>query len=364
MQNSPNAPLLRLGGGPDTAPAAEDVAIPIALYFKAAWHLRIAVGSVVAAMLLLTTVYLVVRTPVYVASAVIGPPISESNSGLGAGAGLSALSMLAGGQFGGGESTFDKYLQLIQANRLAVVMEERHHVLEHLYSDRWDAKAHSWRDEPGPIGYLKGLVGLGAPPSTELLAERLRKMINVATSGGGGLIELKSNIRIVSLSYTDRQYATELLQYALTDADALAREDELSDRGNRVQYLDRLLQTTSDVDLHQSLTKLLMDQEQNQMLAKVDHHFAFDMIDPPDAPLKPGGLSPVVAILAALVLGLAAAGVLVFFLVQAHFSRAAEAGQDPYGLPMQDPVEAFWRRLRGRRRTRRPGVKVPRHASS
>src|SRR5215469_3237328 len=113
MQNSSNAPLLRLGGQ-GAEPANEDVAMPISFFFRMTWRLRALVVAVVGAMLLLAGLYLLVRTPDYVATSVIGQPIGNSNPN--ASAGLSALSMIAGHEFGGGENTFDKYLQLIQAS--------------------------------------------------------------------------------------------------------------------------------------------------------------------------------------------------------------------------------------------------------
>lgn len=341
MQDFHNSGFRPKLGSVPSEPAA-DINVRMSFYFRAAWVMRKFVTLCAIAGILLGIVYALHRQPVFQASAVIGPPTNSRPSSTG----LSALSLVTGGD-SGDSGSFDTYLQILKANRLAALLEQRHHVLQHLHAKLWDAKTQRWKAPTGPIAWLKGLFRKPLSPSVEDLAETLKRKVAISTaSSTGGLSDLRSRIRVVSVTYSDRAYAIKLLGYILAGADRLAREDQLADSANRIQYLERMLRSTTEVNLHESLTKLLVDQERIQMLAKVDKYYAFDMIDPPSAPLRSTGPSKTFIALIFMFAGLAVAGAVVFFVVQRGVARAVMAGEYPAEIQIEDPIDGWLRWLR------------------
>jgi hypothetical protein len=345
MNRQPNLPVGNHDRGADEE--AKSYSIPFGYYTTAFWKARRFVFAIVGGLVLLAGLYLFTRQPVYEVNAIIGP--SAASSGGGSGGALSTLAATAGLNVGTGNTNlFDKYQHLLQATRLADVLEKRHAVMEHLYASSWDAKTHRWTPPGDPISLVKNLIkdAIGKPwqpPTTQTLAEQLEKMVNLgqAPGGAGGINALRSQLISVTLRYEDREYAIALLNYILQDADALARQDQLETTENRIDYLEGAIKRTSEVSLYNSLTQILLDQERVLMMIKADKYYAFDMVDPPNASIFPAGPGKMRMLMLSVILGLAISAALVFFMVRRRVAEAMETGEDPFARPFPEPVGAL-----------------------
>lgn len=340
MNRSPSLPAQVY----ERADESKDYDIPFGFYATAFGKARRLVLTIVAACLLLAIPYALTRQPVFEATAIIGPGAAASTGPKDT---LSSLAASAGFAVntGNNANVFDKYQHLLQATRLAEMLEQRQHVMRRLYAPLWDARAQRWKPPAGLfvalLSPLKAATGSQwQPPTTQSLAEMLRRMVVIhqPEAGSGGLAALKSQLITVSLRYRDRQFAIALLNDILLDADILVRRDQLEETQNRIAYLEDALRNTSVVSLSNNLTQILGDQERVLMMVKADRYYAFDMVDPPNASFTPVGLGKMQILMLSIVFGLVVSAGAVFFMVRWRVARYVETGEHPFARPFPDPI--------------------------
>ncbi len=112
--------------------------------------------------------YTILKSPVYTATAVVGPadnsdqPFGEG--GVSGGLGGIAKHLHVGGALGGQEpdDVFDEYSSLLTSNRLAQRLVRKDNILPLIFPDEWDAARHRWlpRDSffDQKVDYLKRLL--------------------------------------------------------------------------------------------------------------------------------------------------------------------------------------------------------------
>jgi len=342
MQDFGNSPVAKTNSGQNDASI---FSVPLSLFIKGLLAARRLIASIVAASVVVACIYIFMKPPLYIASATIGPSAESTTAQGGISSALSAAGL--GGAFGGGGAgTFTKYVQLLHSRRLAEMLETKQGVLRHLYVDFWDEKTHSWKPPSGPIASVKAVIksAIGRqwrPPSADDLSDALSQIVSVSSASSTSMLEisaLRNQITTVSVTSKDRDYAIALLGYILKDADAIAREDRLANASNRIQYLNALTKTTTDVYLTSSLSQLLMDQERTLMVLKADQYYAFDMIDPPHANVRPLGTSPITVLMGFFAFAFATAAALVYFILKRRVSNASVTGEDPLAQPFPDPI--------------------------
>ena len=336
-------------------PAVDSNAVSMApsLYLVSLWAARKFIIFMTATTFLLGCLYIFVKPANYIATAVIAPPSSAGSSSSG---GLSsALSAVAGlgVSFGASNSvSFDKYAQVLRSTRLAEKLAQEDGVMEHLFNVEWDGDTQTWQPPAGSFAAWKQSVkrALGIPvnPVTpEQITTTLNQILSLgyAPSTGGLTAALRSQITVVTLTYGDRNFAVTLLNYVLRDADEIIRQDQLTNVSNRINYLDRMLKKTTDVNLSNSLSQIMMDQERNLMILNADKYYSIDMIDPPYADPKPSGISPVMILAMSIIFGLFISLAAVFLILRQRVIAAAETGIHPLARPFPDPFKmAKWRR--------------------
>jgi hypothetical protein len=319
------------------------------LLWQAIWAARRLVAASIVAAVFLAIAYLAVRTPIYTATAMIAPPSNGSQlpSG-GLGSALSAAAGL-GISFGGSDDEFGKYLQVLKSTRLAAMLEADPAVMAKLFAVRWNSATGSWEPPPGSFpawkNSVKRALGMRITPFTaKTVTDWLDRSIGLANapSTGGLTMALRTQITVVSLSYKDRPFATDLLNRILDDADILLRQEKLSNAANRIAYLNAQIKQTTDVNLSNSLREILMSQERELMILKADRHYAVDVIDPPASSPKPSGASTLMVLSGAVILGLAAAVAAIFLILRARLGDAG-SGRAPLDAPFPNPFRpASW----------------------
>ena len=305
------------------------------LLFRAmlqSWRL---VAAIAGCMVLLGVVYYeFVRAPAYEATAVIGP--SAGMSQMSGGGLLGSLS--AGFGMNGGDE-FGRYRQIIQSDRLAGYLEKKQGWMRRIMLG-WDPKTRASHPNTGLVTRavigVKKLFGIPVTPPDETAFAALLDRIVTVTALGGDTPLRPSVYYNVSVTVAGRQNAIDLLHDILLDSDQLARQDQIVSIRNRIVYLRDALQKTSEVNLQNGLQQLLLTQEQTLMSLEADRTWAFDLIDPPQAPPWPTG--PGVAVVS---LVLAFAGVLVsagviYLLLLRRLSEMAGYEEDPLEEPLMD----------------------------
>lgn len=223
-----------------------------------AWNLGFVI---IGTFLVLGLVYVSIRHPPYVATAIIEPPISTGPQLSG---GAQVLASFAGIESGGSAGAqFTKYLQVIGSTRFAERMDRDHGVMKILMKG-WDPRTQSWTRPSGTLIDIKAGIksALGMPPWTPpdaaTLADQLHALIGISLVPGKSPLDLRSQVFAISVRDEDKGLALNLLTWTLRTADDIVREDQLARTINRVAYLKQQIDTTQEVYLRQSLQSILI----------------------------------------------------------------------------------------------------------
>ena len=207
----------------------------------------------------------------------------------------------------------------------------------------WDEQTHSWQPPSGPLTFLKSglkaLLGVPgwAPPDSAQLAGTLHKMVSTERIGQGYELDMKTNLLIVSVKMGDKDYAVQLLNWILRDADHIVREDQLTNTTNRISYLRDALSKTNEVNLIQSLQQILMNEERTQMMLQADKYYAVDVIDPPHYDPSNYSPRPSLVVFSAILLGLVVSMGIVYIMFRRRVALA-QREEDIFATPFHNPI--------------------------
>lgn len=225
----------------------------------------------------------------YMAEAVVRPP---DQGGVKIGGGVAAS--LGKGLLGGGgdifsgadQTSFDEFTLLLDSNTLSQWLVTNHpEILHHIYSGKWDEKAHRWKN--GGLGEaIKNGVRaiLGVPYPHAPTAADLRRFLN---SNVAVTTDLKSGMLTIAYEDRDPEFARQLILWMHEGADTLVREEVKARAQRRIAYLSKLLPTVSQTDLHSILIQQLAQEEQQLMTTEADIFYAALPVDPPIVAQRP-----------------------------------------------------------------------------
>jgi hypothetical protein len=262
--------------------------------------------------------------PQYIATAVVGPPqtsLSQSMlaSGL-SGSGLAGLaSKLSGfGSLSGQGTPFSEYTQLLTSNRLAEELAQTKGVLPTVFYKKYDWENKRWKPRDNlfhrSIDFIKQVFHypVKSSPDQDDLERFLSENMDVQTS-------LESEFVTVNLKFKDPAQAQYLLKVILMTADHIVRHDTRADVSARLAYLEKSLPSITQADVKESLISILSTQQQTMMAISADKLFAFDLVDPAHADMKPASPNLPLFLFLAILLSTATWGVLVFALRPDHW---------------------------------------------
>jgi len=186
---------------------------------------------------------------------------------------------------------------------------------------------------------VKGIFGASAwqPPDAGTLANILSKKMRVERVAGATILDTKNQISTVTLELKDRTLAIAVLGWIIDDADSIAREDQLLNTTDRIDYLSASLRKAPEVFLVDSLQRILLDQERVLMTLKADRRYSVDLIDPPNADRRPVGLSAIVLVFVSAMLGVIVYVVAVLILLRLRLMRFGGDGRRALAEPFLDP---------------------------
>lgn len=294
------------------------------------WYLVLGTGL---AALLLAFIVIAQRGPTYTATMIVTPSTEDA---------LNKVQFYGNsysfadddpilGRFGAGKpNQFDHFIVLLDSNRIAEVLEERHGASRLLFPHLWDRENQTWRRPEGLAfefkAFARGIFGYPEwqPPRAKNVRQYLQKHLDVSPLSRGAM-------RAVSLSGKDPEHLAAILMWLFQDTSALLRDERNAALRNNIAYLqDRLGQARIDI-YRESLISLLADQERQLMLSQTDQPFGAVLLEPPVTPEAPSGPDPLLILAVAALAGLCLGGLLVLSVTlprrrSAAALRAARAG--------------------------------------
>ncbi len=250
------------------------------------------IGVIVALCLVVAIVWMRISGPAYIARMVVGPAEGlPQTSGMGAGALLGGLGGSVGGLsslLGGSARTplYERFEELLSSQQVASRLQAKHHVMQHLFRTRWNARTGSWTRPSGLLASISAGVHdfFGTPewlpPDSAELALAIQKKLVISDTKDTGL-------RQVEFEDEDRAFAMDMLGWLYQEADATIRENDIVRTRAQIAYLRNELEQVMGVEHRTALTNLLEAQEQRQMLLLSNAPYGASVIVPPEAPTKP-----------------------------------------------------------------------------
>ena len=245
-----------------------DLRTVIARLFARRWWI-IASTLIVATI---CTVAALLLTPVYRATTVLVPADdTDAQSALGSALGqIGSLASLAGVTVRSGSPQMEA-LAVLRSRQFTERFIKDKQLMQQLFADKWDAVANEWA---------------GAAPTPARAYKMFdRKIRSVAADKKTGLIT-------VQIEWRDRIEAAAWANELVARLNLEMRSRAMAKAEGAVGYLEKELQSTSNVATREAIGRLIESQVKQRMLANVTREYAFRVVDPalpPDAadPVRP-----------------------------------------------------------------------------
>lgn len=269
------------------------------------WQERILVALTVCALLLVVIFFLLVMTPKYSSTMVVGPvestlDASRVSSG-GALGGVSAL--LSGSQR---VTPFQIYLKLYKSPELAEAMIRDHDIVKRIFADRWDAGSRQWRPRSHLGRIISDWTGKTDAPTVNDLSNYLNA--NIVLEPGDG--EEMQTIRLLD---KDRILAQQILQWTHEEAEALTKARVQQRSLRNIRYLNQKLTVTTQTEQRNALVSLLLQQENSLMAVQNWNAYSGDLVSGPWASDRPVSPNPPLLFLLAMLGGVVIGCAIIFF---------------------------------------------------
>jgi hypothetical protein len=267
---------------PDSAPSAvrDESLIDLVALGSFVWRLKWAVVLAAAAGLLVAVLYLNLATPKYEASLRITPASSTSGGVGGALGRIGNLAAIAGVQVrqgSEGAAPFELYLDRLRSRDLAVALARNDDIMRTVFESEWDPATRSFRDSPGLLRPLRGLVyGIAGqpvqpwdPPGPARLQEYLATAIRVTPPA-----PKDPPITTLLIRHRDPAFAKRLLEAVHVQADSDVRAQSLARARQYSAHLAEKLATTDVAEHRRTLSEALLEQQRAVMMATATGAYA------------------------------------------------------------------------------------------
>lgn len=219
----------------------------------------------------------------YGVSVVVGP-VGDSGPTGGA-SGLVSL-FLSGGSMAAGPPDWGRYVFALSSVRLAEKLQQDHHLLQIVFSSRWDSKTKTWMPSPGREArverFFERLFGfpVDPPPDMKALAQYISSTVTLSTDKNTGISSL-------STSASDPKKGLDFILMVHQAAVDLVRAEIAQRNQAKIDFVLSSLQKTTNADQRGVLISMLAQTEQTQMLLNNHLPFAAQIIDAPTVPQDP-----------------------------------------------------------------------------
>jgi len=285
--------------------------------------------------------------PTYEASMIVMPEsgsvqISEA---------VAQVSSVLGISVGGASEsrTFDRLKVMVGSVALAEQLQERHSMMQIVFSDIWNAQDQSWVRPSDEVWedrfWFRRLLDLPVPqwqpPDLESLADYLKGAVTFDKEPGTQFVK-------VSVEHQNPDLALFLITTVYEAADDALRLQDREESRLRRSYVKDQLARANLIDSKQSLIGLLTNEERRATLLESDLPYAARVIEPPFVSNRPKAqvLSRTIGIPAAVGLLI---GLIVVTMV-GLFVKGSQTREATKGAPMEKKESKTRMLLRWRRR--------------
>lgn len=175
--------------------------------------------------------------------------------------------------------TFDRLRLMLGSVTLAQRLQEKHSLMQEVYSGSWDAETQTWI-RPSGDDFEKDQRRRAAlklsnwkEPNAESLAGYVGGNVDVEEVPGTVFMK-------VTFQHRDAKFAFKLLGLVYEEADELLREQDRLESRQRRSYIEGQLRNTNSIDMKQALIGLLTGEERTAMLLESDLPYAARVIEP------------------------------------------------------------------------------------
>ncbi|WP_342239521.1 Wzz/FepE/Etk N-terminal domain-containing protein [Inquilinus sp. OTU3971] len=248
-----------------------------------AWRHKWLVAFITVVAIGLGVAWVLVAPKRYTARLVIMPTeASQQLSDLVRNAGASVIANSFTSLTGNEQITyFDRFSKQLTSVNTASALKEHAGLIESLMNLRWNDQKRFWEADSF-LTPVKAYFGLDTDVDTsaQAVAEFLRKNLNQEQ-------DRDSPITTLSLDATDAEVARRTLGYLHQYSDDRIKQAIYQQTQNKLEYLQRRLQSVTVNDYRQTLIGLILDQEKILMLIQPNLPFAAEALEPPEVLSEP-----------------------------------------------------------------------------
>ena len=217
-------------------------------------------------------------TPVYRAATVLISASSDRSSlsgSLSSALGqLGGLASLAGVGVGGGDAATEESLAVLRSRSFTERFITELNLLPALYPKLWDREHNKW------------LVDAKHTPTLARAYRQFNSQIRAVIQ------DKKTGLITLQIDWTNREQASQWANELVRRLNEEMRSRAIATTEASIRYLERELDTTSEVATREAVNKLMLAQVKQRMLANVTPEYSFRVVDraqtpDEDDPIKP-----------------------------------------------------------------------------
>tara|TARA_R110000782_G_scaffold19295_3_gene52675 strand:- start:543 stop:1463 length:921 start_codon:yes stop_codon:yes gene_type:complete len=246
------------------------------------WKDRVAISVVSLSITVLVIVVLQFVPDSYRAEALLAPKVQGSSSGLAALAGrYSDLASLAGISVGGESSDKTKLaIEILRSRRFITdFIESRNALIPLLAADSWNAETGQLAIDQSKYDsdrrqWVRDVRPPKSPvPSPNEAYEAFSELLRVWRDAETGFVR-------VSIEHLSPVVAKRWVDELVSELNRVVLERDVQQAENAIDYLQSQIEGTSLADLRAVFFRLIEEQTQTLVLAKVSPEYVFQTIDP------------------------------------------------------------------------------------
>lgn len=176
---------------------------------------------------------------------------------------LGGLASLVGLENSGNRE--NEALETLKSRALASMYIEKNGLLPVIFHDRWDAEGHKWKARSRVPTLADGY---------RVFDKQIRTVVE----------NRKTGLITMAITWEDPQMAREWTEGLVNGANDLLRAQAIERSTRNLEYLKKVLDETSVVEVKTTVAKLMEAEIKKQMVASGDKNYAFRVVDPPVTP--------------------------------------------------------------------------------
>jgi len=263
------------------------------------------IGIITATSTILALLTAFIIAPIYRAEVLLAPVLEEKVGTLGSLTGqFGDLAALAGVSLGSSKDKSAEAIAALKSRSLATAFFKEEHVLPVLFPREWDVDKKAWKDKND------------APTEWEAFEEFDEDIRFISVDRKTGLVTLM-------IEWKDPIRAAQWANKLVNMVNSRLRAEAIEDAEKSIGYLEKQLMVSGEVEIQQSIYRLIEAQTKKRMIANTREEYAFKVIDPAVEPEKKVRPKRVLIVLFGLMLGAMAGVITAFMLVRIATLRTA-----------------------------------------